>query len=252
MQSLNRMAWGFIIILSVFGCKPPANKEPHSKNSLSARILLNHSGQSRLHECPSGFTGYEYCGQSHTYWKPAGSSPLHEIGDSLFSRIFLEDMVNDSTKLFLIENIPPFFDCEGCSPFVWGINYDSKANSIRWSGPLGSMGEQGKLPKDLKVILNRRNQPYLKHSWSGVHQGIVNSGIVYSPLFALADPIQIILEESNEGACGAEAQTCYGFKYTLKEQEILPDTLRLEGSGTRLSDKGNTMEVPDTLIPISR
>ena len=247
-----------LLLIVLFGCRPQSdgsaakNATPDSPRPTTSRALLAYTGASDLHNCKPGFSGYPGCHDPHVRWVPKPGSPLRKLGDTLYSRVVRQFALPDGGEVFLIESAPAYFDCEACAPALGLAIMATGSDDFRVIPSLGTFGAQGTLPTDIGLRNTVSGRSFLRLGWSSVNQGIASSGISIVPLSQTAHSMELLLEESNEGACGTTV-ACYHFQYRFADSsQNWPDTLRLISSGTRPDSNGSSLPVSDSLVVLPR
>ncbi len=245
------LAFSLALFMAVTQCREPKPVPPNSPSvPLAVDVLIKHSHGAPLHVCIGSDTAYSGCGSPHTAWTPAADNPLKRIEGTVYSRILLEQKLSDSSTVFIIENSDRS-ECHACSPTLSAAIVGSKRADIRFIPDLGEFGEYGKSPEGIRITHDTKGRIFLRTEFNSLHFGEIISGIKLTSLESPPQTTLIDLYGDNAGSCDSTANTCYGFKYEiLNEGETLPDTLKLRGTGNRLTDEGKIDTVLDTIIAI--
>lgn len=245
------LAFLLVLPLVVIQCRE-SKPVPSSSPSLplAVEVLIKHSHGAPLHTCIGSDTSYSGCGSPHTVWTPAVGDPLKKIEGTVYSRILLEQKLSDSSTVFIIENSDRS-ECHACATTLSAAIAGTKRADIRFIPDLGEFGEYGKSPEDIRITHDTKGMIFMRTEFSSLHGGEIISGIALTSLESPPRTTRIELYGDNAGSCDSTANTCYGFKYeVLNEGETLPDTLKLRGTGNRLTDEGKIDSVLDTIIAI--
>ncbi|GEM_PF-4185965 len=270
-RSLKMAALGLMISLAVIQCRESKQQPAAAASSspdvtpanaratagadallpLGLQVLISHSHGAPLHHCVGEDSIYPDCASPHTMWAPPVNDSLKKIGDTVFSRILLEQKMDDSTTVFIIENQTENNDCHACAPTLSAAIARAHDKDVQDIPDLGGFGQYGRSPEHIRVVRNAKGGLYMRTEWSDLHQGEVMSGIDFTSLSSPPRNTVVETEGDDSGDCDSTANTCYAFKYAiLNEGPVLPDTLKLKGGGTYMRDDGKIETIGDTIITI--